>query len=336
MSFHRLHQDHKQFSPDALHVVTVITNPRRFRSRYNLFKNFEKMVSDAGARLWVVEVAFGDRPHEITNHANQQHIQLRTNSEIWHKENLINIGISRLPADWKYVAWVDADVQFVRPDWAVETVHMLQHHQIVQMFSLAMDMNPEMHPFQAHKGFAWSYVTGKNPLKLTSERGRYGYPYGHWHPGYAWAARREAVDHLGGLMDWAILGAADHHMAHALIGNVEATFPDWTSALQSPYRTLAMEWQRRAERHVRRDIGYVDGTINHYWHGTKANRRYGERWSIIIDNKYNPETDLKKDWQGLYQLTDRSIALRDQIRAYFRARNEDSIDFDPSEDAIQL
>jgi flagellar basal body-associated protein FliL len=36
--------------------------------------------------------------------------------------------------------------------------------------------------------------------------------------------------------------------------------------------------------------------------------------------------DLKRDCQGLFQLEDNKIELRDAIRRYFRQRNEDSID----------
>ena len=55
-----------------------------------------------------------------------------------------------------------------------------------------------------------------------------------------------------------------------------------------------------------------------------------DRWKILTENQFNPNTDIKRDWQGLFQLEDhgdmRSIKLRDDIRKYFRARNEDSID----------
>jgi hypothetical protein len=34
--------------------------------------------------------------------------------------------------------------------------------------------------------------------------------------------------------------------------------------------------------------------------------------------------DLKRDWQGLWQLTDPKVRLRDELRAYFRSRDEDS------------
>lgn len=53
---------------------------------------------------------------------------MRSFDELWHKENLINIGIASPPADWQYVAWIDADVSFSNPCWAVETVQQLHHH----------------------------------------------------------------------------------------------------------------------------------------------------------------------------------------------------------------
>jgi hypothetical protein len=33
---------------------------------------------------------------------------------------------------------------------------------------------------------------------------------------------------------------------------------------------------------------------------------------------FDPDLDLKRDWQGLCQLTDRNRALRDGLRAYAR------------------
>src|SRR5229473_1294403 len=100
-----------------LHIITAISNPCRYRTRYDLYRRFAKYVAESGARLTTVEAAFGERDFAITEPGRPDHVQLRTSHEIWHKENLINIGITRLPADWEYVAWVDADVAFARPDW---------------------------------------------------------------------------------------------------------------------------------------------------------------------------------------------------------------------------
>lgn len=304
--------------PAKLYVVTPIINPCRYQSRYRLYKEFAKMVADAGAILYTVEVAFGNRPFSVTEECNPHHIQLRTWSEMWHKENQINLGISRLPQDWEYVAWIDADVQFARPDWVQETINQLQHYHVVQMFSVAHDLGPTHDAFQKHHGFAYSYV---HNLRGNQD-------YSNWHPGYAWAARREAINDLGGLIDYAILGAADRHMAFALIGRGRQTIH---SKLQGGYAQELGLWEERAEKYVKRNVGYVPGLLVHYWHGKKRDRRYRERWEILVGNNYDPDLDLKRDWQGLYALTDRNIQLRDDLRGYFRARNEDSIDLDASE-----
>lgn len=186
------------------------------------------------------------------------------------------------------------------------------------------------HRLQTHSGFAYMYQqNGGNPPGGRSCSPYYGVGQGRgifWHPDFAWAARREAIDHLGGLIDFAVLGSADHHMAMALIGQAPRTL---NKGLSSNYRAQVMDWQDLAERHIQRDIGFVDGTLLHHWHGKKRDRRYTDRWQILVEHKFDPRTDLKRDWQGLWQLrveSPRQICLRDSVRAYFRSRNEDSID----------
>ncbi len=304
--------------PSKLHVITVISNPIRFYSRYKLFHAFEKQVKDAGALLYTVEVAFGDRPFEVTQHGDHYDLQLRTRSEIWHKENALNLMIQRLPSDWEYVAWIDADILFTRPDWAQETIHLLQHYDLIQMFSHAQDLGPKFEPLLGFRSFMYSYKNGIQPTCP------YDYYSGlDWHPGYCWAARRSAIDNLGGLVDRAILGSADRHMAAALIGRVESSYHPKVS---KEYKKMLKIWQERANQYIKKNVGYMDGLILHYWHGKKSDRGYSSRWKILYDDNYNPELDLKRDAQGLFQITDRNIKLRDDIRDYFRSRNEDSID----------
>jgi len=301
-----------------LHVIAVVSNPVRFKSRYHLFRQFKEYVQKSGAVLHVVEQAFGERLHEVIEPTDPNHHLVRTGDELWHKENLINIGITKLPHDWKYVAWVDADVQFSRPDWVQETLQQLQHHWFVQMFSSAVDLGPNDEIIQQHKGFVYSWYQGRDAGP--------GSRYESWHPGYAWAACREAIDYVGGLIDWGIAGSGDRHMACAMIGKVDVSFHREMFQRNRNYVEMCREWQARSERYVRRDIGYVDTLLMHYWHGKKRDRGYKDRWRILVDNEYDPALDLKRDWQGLYQLTDRSIGLRDDLRKYFRSRNEDSID----------
>ena len=318
--------------PDKLYVVTAISNPCRYLSRYNLYRQFEKMVTDGGAILYTVEMAFGGRPFEVTNANNLQHIQVRGTNELWHKENLLNIGISRLPANAKFIALIDADISFVRPDWAQETIQQLQHYQVVQMFSHASDVGPNYQPINSalswtesikqglsFKGTKKEVVDGSS-LSITGSGVK-----GAWHSGLAWAYRREALDKLGGLIDWAILGSADRNQISGLFGHIEDTI-DPTFSPQ--YKRWMLNWQDRAVRNIRKNVGQVDGLVYHYWHGPKVNRKYTERWKILSKYQFNPDIDIKKDSQGIWLLEDfndeRSIGLRNALRDYFKVRQEDS------------
>ena len=323
---------------DKLHVVTCVSNPCRYRSRYDLYKKFEQHVLDHGAELYTVEMAFGHRPFVVTEPNNLHHIQVRSSTELWHKENMLNLAINRLPLGWRYVAWIDADVIFTRPDWVEETIHQLQHYQVVQMFSEAQDLSPDFMAINRHRGFMWGYANGGIDLDNNSF-------YEHFHPGFAWAARKEAMDHVGGLIDWAILGSGDRHMACALIGKVENSLDKFIGGpgadkLTVGYWSALQRWQAQAEMYIRRNVGYVPGMILHHWHGSKRDRRYRSRWQILVKHNFDPVKDLKKDAQGLWQLVDhgdlRSIAMRDDIRNYFRGRNEDSIDVPTSRFMLKL
>jgi hypothetical protein len=328
------HKKHLKLIPDVLDVVAVVSNPVRYRSRYDLFRAFEAHVLEAGARLTVVEMAFANRPFEVTAPDNPRHVQVRSAHEYWAKENLINLGISRLPRDSRYVAWVDADLTFVRHDWVQETLQQLQHYAIVQMFAEAHDLDPDGLLLNSFRSFAYSHVHGI-PRRLGGGTGYYGgaplrtpdsrIAYWH-HPGFAWAARREAIDTLGGLFDVAVVGEADYIMAKSLVGEgLDVLYP----GVSPGYRKAVIDWQTRALR-LRGNLGYVPGTVLHHWHGRKASRKYWDRCKILTDTRFDPAIDLKRDWQGLYQLVDhdepRSTLLRDAIRSYFRSRNEDGIE----------
>lgn len=315
---------------EPLYVVCAISNPWRYRSRYQLYDRFAHYMADSGAQLYTVEAAYGIRTHAVTTE-DPRHLCLRTNHELWHKENLLNIAISRLPDDWKYVAWIDADVAFARPDWVSATLHALQHYSVVQLFSEAVDMTPQYEVAQRHLGFVKCYRDGV-PFDTNYTAGysaAAGMPVklNPWHPGFAWAARREALDHLGGLFDTAILGAGDNHMARALIGKALYSYHQ---DISRGYKAAIHDWEDRAEKYIRRNVGLVDGVLIHHYHGSKSNRRYKDRWKILVEHQYDPLIHLKRDWQHLWQLCDQgdgaSLGLRDDIRNYFRTRFEDGED----------
>src|SRR5690348_15719817 len=128
---------------DPLYVICPIFNATRYRSRWRLYEDFAKHVHEAGAVLITVEAAFGERDFVVTQADDPFDVQLRTQSELWLKEKMINIGFMRAAAfGAKYLAWIDGDTHFSRNDWADETLHQLQHYNFVQMWSQYQDLTP--------------------------------------------------------------------------------------------------------------------------------------------------------------------------------------------------
>lgn len=334
-------------SPDnTLYVISVISNPVRYNSRLTLFKKFQQHIrSFQGVKLITVEAAFGHRTFEVTTADNPLDVQVRMEHELWVKENLINIGISRLPHSYRYCAWVDGDIEFTNKDWASETVHQLQHYSIVQMWQNAIDLGPTGQTLDVHTSFGYQLANGTlsylstvptNADKILpatpDESAYYSAPASsaigpskgaYAHSGFAHAARREAINAMGLLPEFCIVGSADHHACLSWIGKAHLSVP---GSVTDSYTKAIMAYQDRCVKHIKSNVGYVSGTILHGFHGRKKDRRYVDRWKIIVDNQFDPYVDIWKDSQGLYQLNPDKPKLRDDLRRYFLSRNEDSID----------
>ncbi len=304
-------------SGEVLHVVAVISNVEGYHSRYRLAREFiERMRDTPHVKLHVVEAAHGDRHHELDESANG--LRLRIHSNAWIKENLINLGVKHLlPRDWKYMSWVDADVEFRDPNWALKTLHQLQHFPVLQPWQHAADLGPHGAIMQTHTSFGY---LNQAEIRMQRHAGETGYKYGH--SGYAWACTRAFWEQVGGLSEIAILGSADHHSAWACIGQVDSSIH---RGMHPNYFRMWHDWQSRATPVTKKEVGFTVGRIEHHFHGSKANRRYRERWQILVENNYDPAVDIARDEQGVVHIVGKP-QLEQAIRKYNRSRNEDSTD----------
>jgi hypothetical protein len=304
---------------DLLHAVTAISNPVRWQSRIRLYREFEQHMLASGVKLTTVECTFGDRPSECAGNPNVNYVHVKANAGalVWNKESLLNIGISRLPVDAKYILTADADINFRAKNWASETVHALQQYPVVQPFSDCYDLGPHGEHIDLHRSFC-RLVHEDKPIVQGPNAVNGPYRFGH--PGYAWAWTRQALEWVGGLVETAGLGAADHHMAMALIGRVDDSIP---GNISQGYKTPLRQWQQRAMQHIGRNVSYVPGTIEHSFHGDKAKRAYVDRWQLLIRNGFDPGTDLKRNTFGVIELAGNKPRLRHDIDRYLRSRDED-------------
>jgi hypothetical protein len=281
------------------------------------------MAKTDGVKLTIVETAYGDRHHELADICHEvgcDYLALRTASEIWIKENMINLGMRQVLVKYpsaKYLAWLDADISFRDPNWARETVQQLQHFEVVQPWSDALDLGPSGNVMQHFKGFGFQHQR-RIPKQMHPSQTYYQYA----HTGFAWACTRRFWEAVGGLPDFAILGSADHHAAFAMIGHVKDTIH---GTMASSFFRRLYDWQRDAVRVTKNEVGFVLGRIEHYFHGPKKRRFYRERWDIL--KGYDPDKHLMHDDAGIIQLCD-NPKLEHDIMMYNRSRREDDISED--------
>lgn len=306
---------------DSLHVVTAIANPIRWGSRIKLYREFEQHMLDSGVKLTTVECAYGDRPHELAGNPHVNHIAVKARTLVWNKECLLNLGIQRLGADAQYIGTFDADIRFRRANWATETVQALQLYSVVQPWSDAYDLGPHDEHIQHHKSFGSVFhadrpVAPEGPNWWKFNGGPYDYP----HSGYAWAWTRSILDKIGGLLEIGGMGSGDHHMALGLAGKAHKSMPAGTDPA---YASHVHRWQDRAIEHVAGKVGYVPGTIEHAFHGRKADRKYVPRWEMFVEHAFNPNTDLKRNSYGVLEFAGNKPALERAFDRYLRSREED-------------
>jgi len=113
-------------------------------------------------------------------------------------------------------------------------------------------------------------------------------------------------------------------MALAYIGQADKSVPQSVRDKCPALMKHMMAWQGRALHHINGNIGFVRGSIEHSFHGAAEKRRYWDRWSIFTDERFDPDTDLKRNTWGVLELSGNKPGLRRKIDEYLRSRDEDS------------
>jgi hypothetical protein len=328
-------QDHilkpELIKENVLHVIGVISNPVRHHSRIRLAREWiRRMATTPYVQVHIVETAYGDRHHEledICKSLNADFLPLRTKSNYWIKESMINVMYKSVAARFpsaKYFAWIDADVEFESPQWAQEALHQLQHFQVIQPWSECADLGPYGNVVQLFRSFGKQHQKGAPKQKHPTQK-----YYEYAHSGFAWCATRAFMEQVSGgggssgpLMDFCPLGSADHHMAFAMISETKDTIH---RGMKPSFFRRCYDWQRQAVMISSNEVGYSEGMIKHHFHGPKNRRYYRERWQILVDLQFDPDTQLMHDAQGLCYITG-NRKLEHAVHKYNLSRFEDSIE----------
>jgi hypothetical protein len=305
---------------NTLFVIGVVSNPAEYASRIKLYKEFRtRMEETRNVVLITVELAYNNKKFAVTNKNNEHDLQLRTGEEgfLWVKESLINLGVkhlSKLYPDYKYVAWVDGDIEFMDEDWAEKTIEALEKFKVVQPWTIATDLGPSGQHLKKQHSFCYVLNSKQAPILEGNTNKIY-------HPGYAWAMRRDAFESLNGLIDFSPIGTGDHHMAWAFMSQVYKGIAPGTDP---KYIERCHLYKLACDKVIHKSVGYIHGNIRHHWHGNKGDRGYQKRWEILSESNFDVTKDLSKNNDGLVVLSGNNEKLALLLKAYFHNRKEDA------------
>lgn len=261
-------------------IISCYFNPMKSPWRRKAFDTFFEGIK--GYNYKIVECVIGDSQPELPDFIEKVY----TKSLLWHKETLLNNIIKSLPSKYKYIFWLDADIIFTNPNWLEESVNVMKAGaNMIQPFEYCVHLQkgetkPSFlvnaykrdcsNPILRHK-FLWRSFCSNHASGLNANT---NYDV-HGHVGLAWGIKREVYDKIsGGLYDKALIGGADHIMAHAAAGHINhncitKSFGEDISAVN--------DYSSKMYAAVGGKLGFTAGDVYHIWHGELKDRQYLKR-----------------------------------------------------------
>jgi hypothetical protein len=301
---------------DEAVIISCFYNPMNSPYRLKAFKIFYDSIKHLNHRI--VECVIGEGKPQLPE--SEFITVVRTESLLWHKEALLNGMIPNLPGQFKYVFWVDADVLFTNRNWLVEGVERLTWSDIIQPFEYCVHLKKDQvkPDFNLEKAKPNCGTKSRHPQVWRSFCANHEDNYRvfrsleydvHGHVGFAWGARRELLEDCP-LYDRALIGGADHIIAHAAVGQI--SHPCIEKAFKEDSKAIK-EWSENFYTHCLMGVNYVKGDLYHIWHGDIEKRQYLKR---IKDFTPTAKKITKKDKNGLYV----SKGDSKYMRSYFANR----------------
>lgn len=286
-------------------VGFVLFNPvksKRIIMNYLYTKN---IMEKQGVPTFTLELVLGNNVPEVAEDSNVFHVY--GNSVMFHKERLCRLLEQKIPQTYTKLVFCDADIIFRRKDWYNELSKLLDSHDVV-------------HPFT--EGI-WKDLTYKQDLvkRKTSLLSKGDFIDPVFHPGFVWAFRRDWYNKVG-FFDYAITGSGDTLSCAAWM---DRKFPETSrsypkQALRERYEEYINKIKKNKPR-----LTYMEGVVEHLWHGSRQNRKYADRHRLI-ENIDGVDSILKINDYGVFEFKDDVLELWNPLfTKYFEERNDDDL-----------
>lgn len=312
-------------------IICCYYNYNNNNYRYMNFINFIKQIEDKD--FLIMELCVDDQLpalHSYFEYTNQlsNYRFIRSNSKLWHKETLLNRLIDIIPEDYQNVIWLDTDIMFLSATWYEDTVAKLKTNNVVQLFEQCHHLSKEKtDEYLRINNFHWtrlntstefeyqkSFCSNYNPRIIEDVSFDSDYNV-HGHVGFAWACKLNILKKVNGLYDTALIGGADHIIAHAAAGHINHSCIR-KAFLDADTLNSIESYSRKFADLVNKKVSYTPGKILHLWHGDLNKRQYLKRIQETSE-MFTPKK-LTKTSDGLWQLNE--VSSIEYFNTYMRDR----------------
>ncbi|NCT54402.1 hypothetical protein GW758_00380 [Candidatus Falkowbacteria bacterium] len=304
--------------PGSFWVLSAFFNPTKVLSKRDNYRCFRENLARQGLKLLTVECALNDNDFELEPGDADKLIQVRSNSVLWHKERLLNIGLKNLPADCDKIAWLDADIIFLDDSWAQEVAELLEKYHFVKPFNQAIRLDKK----------ETASVLLNNNLKELNLDNRPQYNNSQYSVDqknliiymsvFGLCARLDIMQKIG-FYDCLIIGSGDMIISGAILGE-----KPYQNILPPALQKDIEKWTAKASNRVTdKGIAFISNSIVHLFHGRMINRNYSDRIKILKKRKFDPNQDLELNEDECLEWGSNKKRMHRQVFGYFKNRNED-------------
>ena len=290
-------------------VMLAFYNPVPFKRILRNILYIIKVLKDKNIPYFVIECVFKDAKPEIPDAT----MVVRSNSYMFYKEQLLNKLEKSIPEQYTKLICLDGDILFDAPDWVNQISKSLDENDIIQPFNEACWLTPNNTKVRSKKP---SYAYGIVHNKLRAPRSIHMY-----HPGFAWAFKRDIFRKMGGFFDRAVIGNGDMLFVFNFIRDHVPEF--WIrDVLRSRFILDTWPAYHAKIKELNPKIGYVTMSALHLFHGVRQNRQYTTRYksvSHMLTGTWDDQITVNAD--GLFEF--KNPELSNGVLEYFKRRNED-------------
>ena len=291
------------------YVVCPAFNLGRDTTYLKRYLKFKQSMEAWGVKLVTVECVSDKSPYMVTRQNYEPYnIQLRSSQASFQKENCINIAISKLPKDAKYVIYCDYNVEFLNKDWVNDTIRTLNMYKVAQLCDGIVLTSQNGETLEKKKGFAaqLSLLKTSADQEISDEIIDSAK--------YAWGFRYDALVELNGLIDFSLIGNNQKIMAYCLAQRVQKYLPPYIS---KAYIDGIVEWQEKVSEVCQTGVGFVDGNIEVSLLTSKEEMNVTKGFRILQTHNFDHKNDLIRDEQGLYVIKPSKVKLREDLKVFW-------------------